>query len=549
LSGEVFTAGIVPEASERHYFTDGVWNLTQGKALNTNCLGQLNHEFIKYSQVASGVIAIPLSANHNDIAIWLRPDQKQTLRWAGDPLGNIESDSIGTKRLCVRESFDIWIRVTENKCIPWTEQELCAATSAAMQIGLLTLSWHAAKASQAKTQFLSCMSHEIRTPMTAILGYTNLLKEQYQSEIEKSQTCDFIDAIERNGLHLLSVIDDILNLAKIEAGKLTVEKIPISVTNLLADVAALIKVQADVKHLAFSVELETTIPKTIFCDAVRLRQILLNLLGNAFKFTSKGKVTLKVGYNTITRLIYFDVIDTGIGLTELQISRLFTAFTQADSSTTRKFGGSGLGLTISKNFAQLLGGDITVRSEPGVGSRFRVIVDSGCSEEVDFIDSIKPKISEVNTPNQAQSRSSMPSLEGLRIMLLEDGEDNQRLLRHFLTKAGATVSIFANGKLGIESVTTDGQLDSPLKKTFPFDIILTDMQMPELDGYGTAQMLRQKGCNHPIIALTAFAMESNAEECIRAGCNDYLSKPVKRESLLEMCARWSPITNSQPVLV
>jgi light-regulated signal transduction histidine kinase (bacteriophytochrome)/ActR/RegA family two-component response regulator len=549
LSGEILAAGIVPGYSDRQFFTDAVWKQTQGKALNTNCLEHLSHELVKYSPVAAGVIAVPLSANHNDVAIWMRPDQKQTIRWAGDPLGSIESESNGRKRLCVRESFDVWTQVTENKCLPWTEQELCLATSAAMQVGLLTLSWYAAKANQAKTQFLSCMSHEIRTPMTAILGYANLLKEQHQSAFQTSQTSDFIDIIERNGLHLLSVIDDILNLAKIEAGKMTTEQIPISVTNLLSDVAALIKVQADVKQLAFNVELATAIPKTIYSDAVRLRQILINLLGNAFKFTSKGGVTLKVGYYTSTRQIYFDVVDTGIGLTELQISRLFNAFTQADSSTTRQFGGSGLGLNISKNFAQLLGGDISVRSEPGVGSSFRVTVASGCSEVVELFDKYRPTDNNDENNAAAQTGTSMPSLKALRIMLLEDGEDNQRLLRHLLSKAGAEVTIFANGKLGIESITTDGHLDSPLMKPFPFDIILTDMQMPELDGYSTAQMLRQKGCNHPIIALTAFSMEGNADECIRAGCNDYLSKPLKRESLLEMCAKWRPIPESEPVLV
>ena len=546
LSGEVLTAGIVPEDSERQLFIDAVLKLTGGKALNTNCLEHINHELVKYSRVAAGVIAVPLSANHSDLAIWIRPDQKQTIRWAGDPFDSIESESNGRKRLCVRESFDVWTRVTKNKCLPWSEQEFCLATSAAMQVGLLTLSWYAAKASQAKTQFLSCMSHEIRTPMTAILGYANLLKEQHQSAVPNNQTSDFIDIIERNGLHLLSVIDDILNLAKIEAGKMTIEQIPISVTNLLSDVVALIKVQADAKQLDFNVELETAIPKTICSDVVRLRQILINLLGNAFKFTSKGGVTLKVGYCTSTRQIYFDVVDTGIGLSEQQISRLFNAFTQADSSTTRQFGGSGLGLNISKNFAQLLGGDISVRSQPGVGSTFRVTVASGCSEGVDLFSMHENVDNKHENKPATRTGASLPSLKAMRIMLLEDGEDNQRLLRHLLSKAGAEVTIFDNGKLGIESVTIDGKLDGPLVKPFPFDIILTDMQMPELDGYSTVRMLRQKGCSTPIIALTAFSMEGNADGCLRAGCNDYMSKPLKRETLLDMCAKWRPAMNDDP---
>jgi light-regulated signal transduction histidine kinase (bacteriophytochrome) len=159
LSGEILTAGMVPDASDRKHFIDKICTLAQGKALSNNGLNQLCDGLGKYSELAAGVIAIPLSASHDDIAIWMRADQKQTVRWAGDPLGNIESDSTSGKRLCVRESFDIWTRVTEKKCLPWTEQDLRVVTSASMQIGLLALSWHAAQASQAKTQFLSCMSH------------------------------------------------------------------------------------------------------------------------------------------------------------------------------------------------------------------------------------------------------------------------------------------------------------------------------------------------------------------------------------------------------
>lgn len=549
LAGEVLAAGKIPLASDVPHFTDKVCELTQGKPLNTNCLTHLSQDLVKYKEVAAGVIAIPLSASHNDIAIWLRPDQTQKTRWAGDPRGSIDIDLAGSKRLCVRESFEVWSRITENKCLPWNEQEFCSATSAAMQIGLLSLSWHASQANQAKSQFLSCMSHEIRTPMTAILGYSNLLKEQQRTAIQTSQTRDFIDVIERNGMHLLSVIDDILNLAKIEAGKLTVETLSILVPEFLADVVALIKVQSEAKGLDFILELETPIPKNIQSDPVRLRQILLNLLSNAFKFTEQGKVILRVGYDSDSKQIHFSVIDTGIGLTQSQVSRLFNAFTQADSSTTRRFGGSGLGLKISKNLARLLGGDIAVASELGIGSCFRVSVASGCTDSVDLIHQIdnRGSIAKSRTSSgNSEARKRPPSLAGLRIILLEDGEDNQRLLQYILSKAGAEVTVFANGKLGIESLTVDGQLDSPLRTPFPFDMVLTDMQMPELDGYSTTRLLRQKGCNLPVIALTAFAMQGNDSDCIRAGCSDYLSKPLNREGLLEMCAKWSPVCDSTP---
>ncbi len=233
------------------------------------------------------------------MAIWLRPEQIQTVKWAGDPDSKIEAAPNGGKRLCVRESFEVWKRVNENTALPWTEQELSLVTSATMQLSLLTLSWYAAQACQAKSQFLSCMSHEIRTPMTAILGYANLLKEHHGSASHSDasgQLGDFVEIIERNSQHLLAVIDDILNLAKIEAGKLTVERIPIEIGQLLRDVIDLVKVQADIRKLSLVLQLETPIPRIIYGDPVRLRQILLNLLGNALKFTERGKVTLKVGY-------------------------------------------------------------------------------------------------------------------------------------------------------------------------------------------------------------------------------------------------------------
>ena len=243
------------------------------------------------------------------MAIWLRPEQKHTLKWAGDPMSQIETDVKGGQRLCVRESFEVWTRTTQNSSLPWTEQETSLATSAATQLGLLALSWYASQACQAKTQFLSCMSHEIRTPMTAILGYASLLKEHHCSVDRtdtSSQLCEFVDIIERNSQHLLAVIDDILNLAKIEAGKLTVERIPIILVDLVTDVVALTKVQADIKQLAFDLELATPVPHTISGDPVRLRQILLNLIGNACKFTERGSVTLLIGYQPSSHQITFD---------------------------------------------------------------------------------------------------------------------------------------------------------------------------------------------------------------------------------------------------
>ncbi len=546
LDGEVLVSGSVPTATECSRLIDLLAQRADSRPLVSNHLSSLTEELASYRDWAAGAMAIPLTAHHSDIAIWLRPPQHQAVHWAGDPNEQITYDQLGRKRLGPRESFELWTRVTENTSLPWTEQELSLATSTANQLSLLTLSWYAAQANQAKTQFLSCMSHEIRTPMTAILGYAHLLQEQCDSlpiSPANRQSCEFISIIERNGQHLLAVIDDILNLAKIEAGKLTVERIPIVLTELLRDVVTLLKVQADHKQLGFVLEFESAIPQRINSDPVRLRQILLNLLGNAFKFTERGQVTLRVGYEPTKQQLSFSVIDTGIGMTEAQVNRLFNAFAQADSSTTRRFGGSGLGLKISQKLAQLLGGDINVRSELGVGSSFTAWIHTPCDGEVAMVRELSVLESRVEPVPESVVPVKPPTqglLANLKILLLEDGVDNQRLLKHFLTKAGAEVTVCANGKIGIEAVTTDGQLDSPLLTPFPFDIVLTDMQMPELDGYSTARMLRQKGCTQPIIALTAFAMQGNDTECLAAGCNDYISKPIHRDTLFAICDKWRP---------
>jgi signal transduction histidine kinase/CheY-like chemotaxis protein/HPt (histidine-containing phosphotransfer) domain-containing protein len=389
-------------------------------------------------------------------------------------------------------------------------------------------------ANQAKTDFLANMSHEIRTPMTAIIGYSELLQDPEQTQ---SEQLDYVQTIRRNGKHLLGIINDILDLTKIEAGRMTVEKRSMSIVELVADVASLMRLRASERGLAFSVEYRGRIPEHISTDPTRIRQILMNLLGNACKFTENGSVRLIVrmeesasdGAKGDAR-IRFDVVDTGVGIPANQISKLFQAFSQADESVTRRFGGTGLGLVISKKLAQLLGGDVTVESEVNRGSMFSVTIEAGDLTGVRFYaqaHEIEARVDEIINGHEA-THGRVTTRVVSRVLVAEDGPDNQRLIRHILEKAGVDVTLVGNGKLAYEAAMQS------LQEQEPYDLILMDMQMPEMDGYSAASALREQGYNRPIIALTAHAMEGDRDRCLEAGCDDYMSKPLDRNRLLNL---------------
>jgi signal transduction histidine kinase/ActR/RegA family two-component response regulator len=384
------------------------------------------------------------------------------------------------------------------------------------------------EASRAKSEFLANMSHEIRTPMTAILGYAELLQTGGQSDQEKSEA---LRVIRRNGEHLLGLINDILDLSKIEAGKMTVERARCSLCQVVADVAALMRVRAAAKHVRLEVEYIFPVPETIESDAMRIRQILVNLVGNAVKFTDTGEVRVLVRSEALAAgqpLVAVEVKDTGIGLTEEQAARLFQPFTQADGSTTRKYGGTGLGLTISKRLAQMLGGDIAVAGTPGRGSTFTLTLATGPLEGVRMIADAREAV--LPSPEEA-AVSPLPPLHG-RILLAEDGPDNQRLIAHVLRAAGAEVHVVENGRAAVETVEATARAGGA------FAAILMDMQMPEMDGYDATRELRRRGVTTAVIALTAHAMTGDREKCLAAGCDDYATKPINRRALVETCARW-----------
>jgi len=362
---------------------------------------------------------------------------------------------------------------------------------------------------QAKSDFLANMSHEIRTPLTAILGYAETLKYE---DTTPQTTEEAINSILKNGQHLQHIISDILDLTKIEANKLEIETFTISPIALLYEFETLISLYAKSKNLDFSITLTPPLPEKINTDPIRLKQILLNLCNNAIKFTQHGSIKMIVTYLADDQMLQIEVRDTGIGLTEEQQQRVFQPFTQADTSTTRQFGGTGLGLSLSQKLAHMLGGDINLKSTTNKGSSFTLTIKAGDVANEKLIESMEGlnKYKQLTPRNPA----SMPILKG-KILLAEDTIDNQRLFSIQIKRTGAELHIANNGAEAIDAV-----------KKEHFDLILMDMQMPVMDGLEAVRKIRLLGFTTPIIALTANAFTEFRDKCIKAGCNDYLSKPV-----------------------
>ena len=381
-------------------------------------------------------------------------------------------------------------------------------------------------ASEAKSSFLANMSHEIRTPLTAIIGFAEASLDSDQSPEERLGA---FRTIVRSGKHLLQIINDILDLSKVEADKLEVERIPLSPFQIIADVESIVRMQALDKGLDFKIKYDFPLPSKIESDPIRLKQILINLCSNAIKFTHCGRVQINLNCNSDEQLLRFSVIDSGIGLNKEQITKIFSAFTQADSSTTRKYGGTGLGLSLSKRLAEMLGGTLEVISEPDIGSRFDLIVATGSLQNIKLVRAVSEiSVSQEIVVAQVERNSLMGE-----VLLAEDTIDNQNLLSMYLRKMGANVTIVENGKLAVEAALQN-----------EYDMICMDMQMPVMDGITAVSLLREKGYKRPIIALTANAMNEDRVRCLQAGCNDFVTKPVDRtrlynvtKSYLRQCAQ------------
>ncbi|WP_337169851.1 ATP-binding protein [Gemmatimonas aurantiaca] len=395
-------------------------------------------------------------------------------------------------------------------------------------------------ANHSKSEFLANMSHEIRTPLTAILGHADLLHEEAVSGGASSERLQALETIQRAGGHLLTVLNDILDISRIEAGRLDIEHVEAELPAMLLEVESLMRARAATKGLMLETRLSTEVPTRILVDPTRLRQILMNLTGNAVKFTDHGRVTIEAGVESSAGRNWFVVTidDTGPGMSEEQATQLFQPFTQADGSVTRRHGGTGLGLIISRRLAALMGGDVRlIHTAPGRGSRFELrlpllaVPDAERTAELDSTRQLSTVSGDARDGKHDANRTNVPALRG-RILLAEDGEDNQRLIALLLRVAGAEVTVVPNGRQALEA------LDWAAAAGAPFDLLITDMQMPEMDGYTLAGTLRAQGAGIPIVALTAHAMAEDRQRCLDAGCDDYASKPIDRQALIATCARW-----------
>ncbi len=513
----------------------------------TNCLSELYPDANLIKEQASGLLAISIFLNYTAYhIIWFRPEVIQTVSWAGDPNKLMQIEADGSMSLSPRRSFELWKETVREKSLFWEQVEIEAALElrGTLMLAALDFSQQALKqeanradvANRARSEFLARMSHELRTPLNAILGCTQLMN---RNTALTSELDEYVHIISDSSEHLLSLIDDILGVSKIEAGQITLEETGFDFHLLLHSILEMQQIRAQSKKIQLTCEISPDLPQYINADERKLRQILLNLLGNAIKFTDEGSVILRaLLFNTdlssATPIIRFEIEDTGRGIDAEDLDKLFQTFIQTASGKKIQEG-MGLGLAISQKFANCMGGSITATPNLGKGITFKLdipvrrlaSIDSKGKQKINLSPTSSVVVKEERNENQAKS---------LRILLAEDNPFNQMIALRLLAKLGYQADCALNGVEVLKLIEQKS-----------YDLILMDLQMPEMDGLETTRQIRQmesaRGVSNltnqiKIVAMTANVMNEDRENCLKVGMNDFISKPVRSEEIAKTLKRW-----------
>ncbi|ACK72395.1 multi-sensor hybrid histidine kinase [Gloeothece citriformis PCC 7424] len=502
---------------------------------STNCLSKIYPPAIEYKTGMSGLLAISIFLNRTSYHIlWFRPEIIQTVNWGGNPYQPAIEEDDGL-RLSPRKSFELWKETVHNQSLPWKSSELEAAEALRNTLMLAVLEFsqtalfkaaqQAEAANQAKSEFLANMSHEIRTPMNAILGFCDLLKDR----ITEPQTRGYVDLISASGKTLLELINDILDLSKIEAGKLELNFEPLYLRELIQEIQQIFFQKALKKNLSLLVEIQENVPNTILFDEIRLRQILFNVVGNALKFTEQGYVKISVdaqtnddnceSNQTNTINLILSVEDSGIGIAQDQQIRIFDAFKQTEGQSTRKYGGTGLGLAITRRLTEMLEGKIDLQSEVGKGTIFKFIFPDVSLTDLSVA---------IKTPLDEDLQQFAPST----ILVVDDVQSNLDLIEAYFNETQHHLLFAKDGREAIE-----------MAQDYHPDVILLDLRLPYMSGQEVAQYLKQneKTQDIPIIILTASVFKTPSKEELTTLCKGFLNKPVCRSQLVSIFKNILPL--------